>query len=99
MSTEVRTISRIPVYDMVVVSRPDAHTHLDCNAHSLLVRQPGLTLNIFFQRYALHQLHDNVINVVLRAHIIHVDDIGVHETGTAMKKAISTLWVSLCLKC
>ena len=61
--------------------RLDAHAHLYGNADRLLEGQPGLLLDILLESDAVHQLHDNIVNAVLLAYVIHIHDIGVHQSG------------------
>ena len=72
------------MYDMVVVGGFDTHAHLNGDADCLLIGQPGLPLNIFFQRDAFHQFHDDIVNVVFRPNIVYIDDVGVHEAGSRL---------------
>mgnify|MGYP002508295712 CR=1 FL=1 len=43
-------------------------------------KQPGLFLDIFLEGDALHKLHDDIIDAILLAHIVHVHDIGMHQS-------------------
>ena len=69
----------VPVHNTVVVRHLQTGGHLDSDAGRLLDRQPALFLDIGLQRDAFHQLHDNVVDVHLVAHVVDVHDIRVGQ--------------------
>ncbi len=70
--------------NVVVVRRLDSHGNLNRNAHRLFDGKPRLLLNILLEGDSLHQLHDDIVILTLLAHIIDIDDIGVHKTRRSL---------------
>ena len=70
----------IPVDNVIVMCRLYSHGNLNGNAHRLLDGKSGLLLYIFFEGNSLHKFHDNVVILAFLAHIINIDDIGVHKS-------------------
>ena len=75
----------MPVYDMVVVRRLNPHGHLNRDADRLLDGQSRLLLDIFLQGNAFHQLHHDIVDSALLADVVHVDDIGVHQSRRRLR--------------
>ena len=74
----------IPVYDLIVVRNLQTGRHLNGNAGSFFYRQPAFFLNISLQGDAFHQLHHNIIDVLLITHIIHIYNIRMSQGGSRL---------------
>ena len=70
---------------MVVVRRLDAHARLDRDADRLPDGKARLFLDIFFQRDPFHELHHDIINPVVLANVVNVDDIGMHQARCRLR--------------
>ena len=70
---------------MVVVGRFQPHGYLNGDAHRLLDGQSRLLLDIFLQRDTFYQLHHNIVDTTLFAHIIYIDDIRMHKSGRRLR--------------
>ena len=70
----------IPVDNMVVMGSLKPRHHLDGDADGLFRRYPALFLDIIFQRDALYQLHDHVVEPSVLTDIVYVHDIGMHQS-------------------
>ena len=70
----------IPMYNVVIVRRLNAHGNLYCNTDGFLGRQPYFLFDIFFECDALHQLHHDIMNAIFLPDIVYIHDIGMHES-------------------
>ena len=64
----------VTVNDPVIMRRFQSHGNLDSNASSLFNRQLSFFSDIFFQRNAFNELHHNIIDALVIAHIEYVDN-------------------------
>ena len=74
----------IPVDDVVAVGCRQSHRDLDGDRHGLARYKPFFFLNIALERDPVDQLHDDVVGAFFLAHIIDIDNIRVHQTGSRL---------------
>ena len=60
---------------MISVSGLDTKAHLNSDAHRLFVSETRLFLDIFLEGDALYKFHYDIVNIILFAYIIYIDDI------------------------
>ena len=70
----------VPVDDVIPVGRFQSHGDLDGDGDCLLNGQSLPGLDIFFQRDAVHELHDDKINAFFLADIIYIYNIRMHQS-------------------
>ena len=71
----------VPVHNVQIVGRLNAHGHLNGNAGRLPDGQLALALDIIFEGNALHQFHNDIVDAVLIADIVHIYHVGMGQTG------------------
>ena len=69
----------VPVYDMVPVRRFKAHRDLQSDRHSFFIAQTSPLRYIILERDSVHKFHYDVVDSLLFAYIVNIDDIGMHE--------------------
>ena len=74
----------IPMNNMIIMSRFNSHSNLNCYTDCLLGRKHYLFINIFFQRNTFHQLHYNIMDTILFTYIIHIYNIRMHKSGRSL---------------
>ena len=75
----------VPMHNLIVVRNLQAGGHLNSDAGSLFDCQPALLLDIGLQRDAFHQLHDNVVDILLVAYVINIYDIRMRQSRCCLR--------------
>ena len=74
----------VPMYDLILVCQTERRSDLTRNADRFLVIQPAFFLNILAERLALHQFHDDEMDITLFPHVIDTHDIRVCQSGRCL---------------
>ena len=75
----------ISMDNVVSMRRFQSHGDLQCDRHRLFVAQLSFFANIIFQRNAVHEFHDNIINALFLTDVIDIYDIGMHQACRSLR--------------
>ena len=70
----------ITMNDMFCMGSLNSSAHLNCNAQCFFIVQLTFFFNIGLEGNTFHIFHDNIMNAILAADIINIDDIRMFQT-------------------